>query len=385
MKQIEWSPPTGGDSETLRRSLQQALSGGEVELRLPPGRFVLSGGLKIHDRTRIEATPDTLVRLEDAAARNWDDFLLANADPERGNREIEIVGGIWDANGAGNPRGDNGNFDAHGGVGIAFKRVEKLRLADLTAANADSFFIRLCRVTDFKIERIELFNSRPRMNQDGVHLNGFCKDGVIREMRAISPFTPCDDMVALNADDGTGLPFMHGSELGPIENIEIEGLYAQNAHAFVRLLSQNQPIRHIRIRHLRGGARCNFLNINRWDFPPGKGNISDVVISDLEVHKMPWQLGSPAVGHFPLIDIALRVDDFEIRDLHRLKLDDGRIPTLALDAGIELDCVFESDGEAAGIIVDDAERKTARFTGKVRRFTLPDGGFRRFSLRKPTA
>jgi len=375
MRKIKWSF-TDSQAVDIRKELQEILNGGNVELYLPEGRYNLDGGLLLYDNTRIFADPEALIRWQNGFASRWNDFLLSNADMKNGNQNIEIRGGIWDANGAGNPRCAQEDYDGYGGVGIAFKRVKNLTMENLILANADSFFVRLCHIDFFRFVRIKFFNALPKMNQDGIHINGFCRNGVIRELEAISPFTPSDDMVALNADDGDGVAAMHGSELGPIENIEIEGLYAQNAHAFIRMLSQDNPIRNIRISRLRGGARCNFININRWDFAQGKGNISNIRISDIEAHKMPWDLETDKPLNVPLLDINLKVHDFEIRNLRRPKLDDGTIPTMVLSTGIPMDVELEL-AKAQSVEIDGSSQVITEIQSTMDRLILSDGGIKR--------
>ena len=375
MRKIKWNFPDG-QAVDIRKELQEILNGGDVELYLPEGRYDLDRGLILYDNTRIFADPDALIRWRNGVASRWNDFLLSNADTENGNQNIEIQGGIWDANGAGNPRCAQDDYDGYGGVGIAFKRVKNLTMENLILANADCFFVRLCRVESFRFVRIRFFNALPKMNQDGIHINGFCRNGVIRELEAISPFTPSDDMVALNADDGDGVAAMHGSEPGPIENIEMEGLYAQNAHAFIRMLSQDNPIRNIRISRLRGGARCNFINMNRWDFAQGKGNISNVRISDIEAHKMPWDLKTDKPLNVPLLDINLKVHDLEIRNLRRPKLDDGTIPTMVLSTGIPMEIELEL-AKAQRVEIDGGSRVITEIQSTMESLILPDGGIKR--------
>ncbi|MBE7052619.1 MAG: hypothetical protein E7395_08685 [Ruminococcaceae bacterium] len=52
-----------------------------------------------------------------------------------------------------------------------------------------------------------------------------------------------DDMVAITSDD-----FMHG----PIENILVDGAFAQNFHSAVRLLSYKNPVRNVHITDIFG-------------------------------------------------------------------------------------------------------------------------------------
>ena len=64
---------------------------------------------------------------------------------------------------------------------------------------------------------------------DGVHLNGNCSFGKMTNLQG----TCYDDLVALNAEEGT---------VGPITNIDIDGIYAEDCHSAVRLLTVTQPV-----------------------------------------------------------------------------------------------------------------------------------------------
>lgn len=353
--------------------LQAALDGGNVVITLPPGRFLVSRTLKVSSHTRINATAKTVIKLAPHTGKHFDDWLLTNADHVGGNCGIAITGGIWDINGKENPRGVRENLDDYGGVGLYFLRMKELTLKDLTIANADSFFSMLCETEDFLLENVKLFNDSPKINQDGVHVGGFSRNGVIRGLRAISPLTPGDDLVALNANDGTA-HFTHGQLPGPIENIVIEDLYADSAYTFVRLLSQEQPIRNVVIKNARGGARNNFLNVNRWRFPAGGGNIRDIHISDVEVHKMPCSVPEPRIQPEPLCDINLKIDNLVIENFRRPMLDNGIGDTIRVDMGVPCRIAFEpeSDGESL--------QNQGDASGRVTIGRLADGGFKRLAV-----
>lgn len=360
----------GADNSAI---LQNALNGGNCRILLPPGRFLVSRTLKVDSRTRIEATERTVVRRADNTARQAEDWLLTNADLERGNHDIDIQGGVWDANNGANPRGaDCHDLASYGGTALNFIRVSGLRLRHLTVANADSFYIRLCRVEDFDLHAIRLFSMLPKINQDGVHLNGHCRRGVISDLRATAPMTPGDDMVALNADDGWDRHLNYRMEPGPIEDIAITDLQAESAYTFIRLLSQTQPIRRIRIAGMHGGVRCDLLNVGRWRFPPGRGEISDVSISDIDIHKMPAAVTDPAVNPLPLCLFELNVDRLTVDNFRRDVLDDGIGDTFRMDWTAPHRIVFTAD-DTSRDFSSSPDGCHCRLAG---------GGFRRLEIRR---
>ena len=59
-------------------------------------------------------------------------------------------------------------------------------------------------------------------------MNGSCHFGVVRNLRGACR----DDLVALNADEGSG---------GPVTDIMIDGVFAEDCHSAVRLLSVKYP------------------------------------------------------------------------------------------------------------------------------------------------
>ncbi len=77
------------------------------------------------------------------------------------------------------------------------------------------------------------------VNMDGIHLDGNCHYGVLRNLKGAC----CDDLIALNAHEGSK---------GPITNIEIDGIFAEDCHSAVRLLSVDEPVEKITISNVFG-------------------------------------------------------------------------------------------------------------------------------------
>ena len=86
----------------------------------------------------------------------------------------------------------------------------------------------------------------------------------------------------------------------------------------------------------------NFLNIDSWKFPRGKGAIEDVEFSDIKAFKVPMKQDSPAVNKAPLILIQLQVKDFVLHDFERIPIDAlSNAPTLVLENGTDNRLQFE--------------------------------------------
>ncbi len=305
-------------------ALQRALDAGAACVKVPAGVYRLGNApLRIPSNTHLELDPAATIRLGDWVGDNVDVFLITNNDPENGNENIAISGGVWDGN-AGNNGGadryDVGGYTRHGyvgytGAGINFVNVTGLSIRDLTVRNPTAYAIRMCRISGFTVEDIVFDNDIHLPNQDGVHINGYSEDGVIRRLRGVSPRTPNDDMVALNADDGLDYVLNHGMVRGPIQRIRIEDIEAKDVYTFVRLLSTESLIDDVTIDNVRGGVRVHAINMNTWLFPAGTGDIRNVRVRDMSVYKPE---GSTA---HPLIDIQSRVSNLVIENFCRP--DDG--------------------------------------------------------------
>jgi polygalacturonase len=334
-------PPTAADAKQFgakgdgttddTAALQKALDSGCPAVRVPEGVYVIRRSLLIGSNTTLKLDKGVVVRLGDGAAAEagGDCFMIRNRDPEHGNENITVDGGTWDGNCAKNPRGDEFGKDTYGGVGMSFVKVRKLTVRNLTMHNTESFAIRVGEVDRFLIENILLDHTIIRPNQDGIHVGGFSENGVIRNISATRDRVPNDDMVALNADDDVTRHFNRGMKLGPIRNVLVENVSAKDAYTFVRLLSNTSPIRDITIRNIRGGCRWYCLNLNRWRFPKGRGNIENVLVENVEVAKNPG-------NDRPLIPVTLSVRNMTIRNFVRTD-HDGKAKTLEIDDSIDAD------------------------------------------------
>jgi hypothetical protein len=344
-------------------ALQAALdAGGDVSV--PAGTYRLGATLRMPSETTLTAAADARFHLADGVCRTCHDFIVTNANPGNGNRDITLQGGLWDANNAGNPRGAEFDPLAYTGVAVNFINVAGLTLRDLRIHNPEAFFIRLGEVSDFCVEDIRLSADLIRLNQDGVHVGGYSCRGCIRGIHAHGAGVPNDDMVALNADDDVERQLNRGMRRGPIHDIQIEDIVAEDAYTFLRLLSVDQPIRDITVRGLRGSCRIHGVNLNNWRFPKGVGNIRGVLLEDVDLAKTEHADGCPA-----LIKISLAVDDLTIRDLRRRAETHPDVRTLLIDNDQELELTRDGARQhvtaAAGLGLDDVEIAELRLHGQL--------------------
>ncbi len=134
----------------------------------PVGAFTLEKGLRLPDFTRLDLSEARLVLAEGIKAP-----MIANADPENGNRHIEIVGGVIDGNKKGQGAGD-----FHG---ILLIRAQQVRIADLDVVNCSGDGIRLNgkgkHTRDVQLRNLRLVgNNRCGLNVMWAERNIFVSD-----------------------------------------------------------------------------------------------------------------------------------------------------------------------------------------------------------------
>ncbi|MGN0843873.1 MAG: glycosyl hydrolase family 28-related protein, partial [Kiritimatiellia bacterium] len=279
-------------------AIQKALDSGARRVKIPSGKYRIVTTLRVNSHTEILADKDAVLFLCGNTPKKRGDFLLTNANHQEGNEKIRIRGGIWDGNNQGpcNTKTEN-LFDpnAWSGSVLNFYKVDGLTLRDITVANSVTYNIRLCRINHFDFRDIRFQSDRIAFNQDGLHFGGYCRNGRVRNVAAISKGQTNDDLIALNADDSLVRLENLDLECGPIENISFENISAEDCHTGVRFLSVDSPIRHIRIRNFQAGCRCYAINADgaRYcrtplfsdiDRPEGVGCIEDVVLDGFSCH-----------------------------------------------------------------------------------------------------
>lgn len=368
-------------------ALQAALDGGDGEVHVDAGTYLLGTTLLMGSGDRLISTPETIYRMADGSAKNARSFLVSNRNPGNANQDIVLDGGVWDGNCEHNPRGKDGDLWGFTGTAINFSNVKGLQVRNLTVRNPEAFSIRVGEVEEFVIEDIVFDHPISRPNQDGVHVGGYSFKGQLRRLKAITPRTTNDDMVALNADDDVERVLNLGMRRGPIRDITVEGVEAPDVYTFVRLLSVTEPVEQIRISGIRGGCRVHVLNINNWRFPPGVGAIRDVRIRDCDVKKT-----ASAKWSDSQMDIALGVDDFEVSDY---RVTPGGHPeayvlTVRNDtreritlSGLSEAQVAATLGKSSGLkVVEQTAERLVVDLDKGSRLVVPDGSIGRLRIER---
>ncbi len=315
-----------------RAAIQKALDGGRRTVVIPAGTYKIGSTLLVDSHTTIRASEQAIIRLADGAGVDASVFLLDNRDHANGNTDITVAGGVWDGNNPHNPRGREGDPNGYTGSAINFINVQRLNIENVIVRNPEAFSIRLCRVSDFQIENLGLHAPSIRPNQDGVHINGHCFRGVIRNVYGMNEGSPNDDLVALNADDSTTRVINLGMEVGPIEDITVEKLRAEAAWNFVRMLSVRNRVKNVTIRDARGTVRYHGVNIDRWRFPfDATGHLENVTMRDLHISNVDAAPGSTlrANPRSALLPLEVAVRNFVIENFTRV--DDLPAPTLVVN------------------------------------------------------
>ena len=225
-----------------------------IYLPAPPKCYLISKVLKIHSGQTLIVDRNAVIKTADNSGAH----MLTNADYENGNERITVMGGIWDGNNLTQVREQRphskeiNNSKMFLGLIMYFENVKNLRIDGVTFKNPEYFAFMGGNLDQFTIENITFDYNMARPNMDGIHLVSNCHHGRIANLKG----TTNDDLVALNADEFSFL----GIDLGPISNIEIDGIWAENAHRAVRLLSCKSPVKKIKISNVFGsyqyGAIC---------------------------------------------------------------------------------------------------------------------------------
>ncbi|MBX7259383.1 MAG: hypothetical protein K1Y02_23675, partial [Candidatus Hydrogenedentes bacterium] len=318
------------DTNGIQRALDSRVA--VVYLPSPADHYLISRPLIIHSGQTLHLEARTRIRLADGA----NSVMIENADRSGGDRDIQIIGGVWDGNNAGQTPHDfssNVPFDHNRylGVMLRFDTVRGLRLQGLTLKDPESFAVQLANIERFDVSDITFDYNMLRPNMDGIHLNGNCRFGTITNLKGATN----DDMVALNANDGS----IAEMAAGPISDIRIDGLFAENGYTAVRLLSAGSPVSQVHISNVFGTFRYNVVSFTHHNVHPGAASRFDnVVIDDVFCSKPTKPLDKPLPSdewgrtQAPLIWMAsgVHVGNLTVRDLHRTEECEGACDTFVV-------------------------------------------------------
>lgn len=303
------------------------------EIYIPEGNYRITETLYVNSDTTIKAHKNARLFMCGDTPKRRKDFLISNSDTINGNRNIKIIGGIWDGNNQGkyNKKADLFDVNGYSGTVMNFVNINGLFLYDFTVANSVAYNIRMCKLNNFEIKDIRFFSEKPASNQDGLHFCGEVHSGIIENIGAISHGQTNDDLIALNADDCVERVENYDLVCGDISDIKIKNVFAENCFTFIRMLSVNSSIYNIEIDNVKGGCRHYALNLDAGrycrtplfsDKTQKVGNVYNVSINNMEID---WNENSPEKA---MIVIESNVDNFHLNNIKRKNISDK--PTLMI-------------------------------------------------------
>ena len=331
-------------------AIQERIDSGSCEVMLPAPEkhYLISRPLMIPSYFKLKLPRYATIRLADGA----NCFMLQNKmvmreqpDPnvfyyglfsdsrEDTCHDFEIEGGIWDFNNQNQEPNPiyTGHFDQRYYLGhvMCFYNVRNFRLSNLTIKDPANFSVTIDTGSYFAIENITFdfnFGNPIASNMDGIHLNGNCHYGVIRNLQGAC----YDDLVALNAHEGTR---------GDITNLEIDGIFAENCHSAVRLLTVEEKVAHIHISNVFGTYYQYCIGFTKYYPGETTGYFDGITLSDIHAAKSPRLPIQEAHmrnknNHFPFIWMqdGTVVKRLSIDHLHRREFVNP-IDTIRIDAG----------------------------------------------------
>lgn len=363
-------PPLVGDGvHDDTAAIQARLDSGVACVYLPPPKdhYVISRTLKIGSEQELRLDRFTRIRL--APQSNCP--MLENRTYRAGtgtNVFVAVTGGIWDMDNL----NQRGNFmqdpelaksaptkfdpDFFFGMSMRFCHVDHLTVRGVTVRNPVNYGIEFGHVSYVTADDItfDYRQGNPTLlNMDGLHFDGFCHHLRITNLRG----TCYDDMIALNANDGTCSP-----EEGPISDVDIDGLYCDYCHSAVRLLSADAPVSRVTIRNVHGNFYVSavWLTHHFWN-RPAPGRFDDIVISDIFAAKAipppdvdgPWRRSLPLIYVEGVANIGSLVMERIFRDERTLTA-----PTFGID---------RRETHVDSLVIRDC-RMTNRLGGPIRFF-----------------
>ena len=252
-----------------------------IELPPPAVFYLISRTLKIHSNQELRLPRYCHIVL----APNSNCYMITNADVVNGNENITISGGIWDYNNK--KQKSNPAIVPHiisiskyecsyNGISAFFYHVNRLVLHDITFKDPVTYACTLDTVSYFTVANVVFdfnYGNPFAQNMDGIHMNGNCNHGLLQNLKGAC----YDDLVALNADEGSR---------GPITNIRISGIFAENCHSAVRLLTVDNPVEHIHISDIFGTFYTYCIGITKFCFErETTGYFDGLVFDNIHVSK----------------------------------------------------------------------------------------------------
>ncbi len=360
MKNILYGDGIHDDTVAIQAMLDSGKS--IVNLPVPEKYYLISKTLKLHSRQELRLDRWTTVKL--APKSNCP--MLSNSDTENGNSCIAVVGGIWDFNNkeqAPNPqmllgpvdpapairmpvpedypidpafgyptylhREKPWHPDRYWGNGFFFLNVDRFEMSDVVLKDPVTYAVQFGKLSNFTIRNITFDfnegNPSPN-NMDGLHFDGFCRNGKISNLKG----SCYDDLLAFNAEDA----LLDSPGFGPIENIEVDGIFSDRCHSAVRFLSCGSKIRNVTIRNVYGSYYRYCIGFtHHFPWIETRGEFDNIVLENIFIGKdLPLKSDWNVCPDFPLIwgEGHCFTGSLRINGLHR---EETHTPSPTIDFG----------------------------------------------------
>ncbi len=365
------------DTAAIQQRIDQA--GCELSLPAPHAHYLISSPLVLPSNFRLSLPRFAEIRLADGS----NCYMLRNRRPNEAKTgfftphepcaeedyaaNIEICGGIWDFNNLGqnpNPLW-TGIFEPAGyiGFGMLFYAVRGFTMRSLTLKDPVNFAVTLDRISDFTVEDITFdynYGNPVPVNMDGIHLNGNCRFGVIRNLKGAC----YDDAVALNADEGSN---------GPISDIDVDGIWAEDCHSAVRLLTGRNRVSNIHIHNVYGSYFQYCVGFTKQADCPVSGEFAGITLDHVYARKAPrypiYQKDGMGIFALFFIERECHIRDLSISEFHRTE-SENPFPAIDIEPDAHVETLHLSRIRTENLT--GAEMPLMRVSGTVDRLFTTD-------------
>jgi len=319
------------------------------DVYIADGNYTISDTLLIHDNTKLTLAHNAVLKL----AENSNCVMLQNSLCSVGiNRHITVSGGTWDGNNAAQEKGKPDSKPYFMGNLMRFIGIEDLCIHDVCIKDPERYAMQIMNADRFTVENITFDYNMLKNCMDGVHVQGSAKNGYIRNIKGATN----DDLVALNCDDYHDDGEKRICTKGDIENITVDGIYAENGYTAVRLLSCSSKMRNISIRNVFGSYRCNGISFTHHSiFPNAPVWFDNIDISNVYCTKPHGEVEQKyidgldniygkgtyesALKTYPILWFAkgVKCGSVSLSNIHRDEHAITQAPTIQIDRDVEIE------------------------------------------------
>ena len=184
-------------------------------------------------------------------------------------------------------------------------------MKNITFKNPVVYGVQLAYIEEFTVRDIifDYTEGSPKLwNMDGVHVEGNCKHGSITNLKGACH----DDLVAITADDCL---------YGPIEDILVDGIFAEGSHSAVRLLSHGLPLKNITIRNVYGSYYVYCIGLTKYHGGDDeRGVMENIIIENVAACACEGTVDVKG-GRYPVLWVqkGLDVDGLSISNVRRVE------------------------------------------------------------------